>query len=314
MVALRRCGRSGRSTIKLHHRTRRSCGILRAASTLCQGAKDWRDPHSISSDLDASTSEAIIHRLESRGRDEIFCSLFDSYFDFVIQNCSKVLEIGAGTGVVCRALAARNFAGYILGADQSPTFVRAAEKFAAAEGLDASRIQFCVADARRLRADLQHHDFDCVIMHTLISHVDDPAAILRQARQVATPGATLIIVDGDYTGLSYHSAALPELSEVVSKSLVRATFASPCVVRDVPRFLQETGWTLKTANGKCVTEMGTEFSYWKSFAEAYMPRVIGSGLVEASLVDRWWQDQLSQARRKAFFATCSYYTLMGAAR
>jgi len=44
--------------------------------------------------------------LESRGKDPVFRSLFETYFPYLISNCSNVLEIGAGTGVVARALVA----------------------------------------------------------------------------------------------------------------------------------------------------------------------------------------------------------------
>ena len=33
-------------------------------------------------------------------------------------------------------------------------------------------------------------------MHTLISHVDDPLEVLRAARSVVQPGASLVVVDG----------------------------------------------------------------------------------------------------------------------
>jgi 2-polyprenyl-3-methyl-5-hydroxy-6-metoxy-1,4-benzoquinol methylase len=283
-------------------------------ATPAPAKKDWRDPHSISSELDEQTSEAIIQRLESRGKDQIFRSLFDTYFPQLVASCKNVLEIGAGTGVICRALAAQGFQGRLLGIDQSPVFIEAAKKFSAQEGYSPGHVDFKVCDARTLsRADLGDFVPDAIIMHTLISHVDDPGQALRTARALAPPGALLVLVDGDYLGLHYHSNDNPELSETMSRALVEATFASPGVVRALPKLLTTSGWRLESASGKCVSEFGGEFSYWKSFAEAYMPRVKGSGRVAPELVDSWWADQKNLAQEEQFLAACTYYTLFAKA-
>jgi len=200
-----------------------------------------------------------------------------------------------------------------LGVDQSQVFVDAAAKLAAAEGVSADALRFAVADARTLQADVGSRDFDGVVMHTLISHVDDPLYVLKAAREVAKPGAALVIVDGDYPGLSYHSPTRLQLSESVSKALVKATFAAPSVIRDLPALLSQSGWAVESASGKCVSEIGGEFSYWKTFAEAYMPRVIGSGLMPEADVKDWWAEQLQLAEKRQFFAACTYYTLVAKA-
>ena len=71
------------------------------ASTVASSAgaavpKPLPDPHNVSHSLDAETSARIVDRLESRGQDEIFRSLFLGYFPD-LSNCQNVLEIGCGT-------------------------------------------------------------------------------------------------------------------------------------------------------------------------------------------------------------------------
>merc|ERR1711860_327064 len=105
--------------------------------------------------------------------------------------------------------------------------------------------------------DKRCEPYDCIIMHTLISHVDNPALILQEARSLARDGATLIIVDGDYAGLSYHSADNAGRAGEASRALVTATFAQPGVVRDLPTLLKASGWRLESAKGKVVSEVGT---------------------------------------------------------
>jgi ubiquinone/menaquinone biosynthesis C-methylase UbiE len=46
-------------------------------------------------------------------------------------------------------------------------------------------------------------EFDIVILHTLISHADDPARVLGEARRVVRPGGTVAVFDGDYASLTF---------------------------------------------------------------------------------------------------------------
>ena len=67
-----------------------------ASSAGAAPIKPLPDPHNVSHSLDAETSARIVDRLESRGQDEIFRSLFLGYFPD-LYNCQNVLEIGCGT-------------------------------------------------------------------------------------------------------------------------------------------------------------------------------------------------------------------------
>ena len=284
------------------------------------------DPHNISSQLDDATSKALVARLESRAKDAVFRALFDSYFPQLLalpDGGRRVLEVGCGTGVMGRLLFQRGFRGDVLGVDQSPFFVAEAQRLAAEEGVDHAHVRFAVADARTLAQDLllataeggEASDgapvlFDAVVLHTLISHVDDPAHVLSAVRSVARPGAQLFIVDGDYPSLTY-GPGVPQTGVATGEmeaALVQATFACPDVVRRLPALLAESGWGDVTAGGTCVAEVGAHFSYWRSFAEAYMPRVKKAGLVEEGAVDAWWSHQKDAAGKGRVFAACTYYT------
>jgi len=88
-------------------------------------------------DLDADAVERIIDRLEFRGTFEPFVLMREAYLDAVnIPSGARVLDLGCGTGVVARALAARpDFDGEVVGTDLSEDLVRAAAQKAEAEGL-----------------------------------------------------------------------------------------------------------------------------------------------------------------------------------
>jgi ubiquinone/menaquinone biosynthesis C-methylase UbiE len=76
----------------------------------------------------------------------------------------------------------------IIGLDHSPALIDAARRLTAEEGLS-DNVTYQVGDAHH--APYGDDQFDIVALHTLISHVDDPLQVLREARCLARPGGTV---------------------------------------------------------------------------------------------------------------------------
>ena len=135
---------------------------------------------------DDATLERFIERLELRGKDPTFVAYREAYLKLLdLPRTAAVLEIGCGTGVVTRAIAARDgFAGTVTGIDQSPHFIAAGEALAIEAGVG-DRVRFAVGDAHAL--DFDDASFDAAVAHTLVSHVRDPLAVLAEAARVVRP-------------------------------------------------------------------------------------------------------------------------------
>ena len=161
-----------------------------------------RDAMQFINDQDAATLERFIARLEYRGTDPTFRAYREAYLRCIdLPPGASVLELGCGTGVVTRAIAARDgYSGTVTGIDQSPDFIAAARRLAAEDGVG-DRVEFVVGDAHEL--DLPAASFDAVVAHTLISHVRDPLAVLAQAARVVRPGGAVAVFDGDYASLTF---------------------------------------------------------------------------------------------------------------
>ena len=71
-----------------------------------------------------------------------------------------------------------------------------------------------------------------VTMHTLISHVDDPTQVLREAHRVVRPGGTVAVFDGDYASLTF---AYPDhaVATAVEQRLIQLIVANPRIMRDL---------------------------------------------------------------------------------
>ena len=138
------------------------------------------DVYRITDQLDDPTLDAVAARLEARGKHPRFIAMMREYLEAMrIDSAATVLDLGCGTGVVSRAIAQRRgFAGRVTGIDRSPYLIAAARRFAVGEGVPKA-IEFRTGDSQSL--GLPDAAFDAVVAHTLISHVEDPAAEIGRA-------------------------------------------------------------------------------------------------------------------------------------
>jgi SAM-dependent methyltransferase len=102
---------------------------------------------------------------------------------------SLVLDLGAGTGTASRAVALAG--GTAVAVDASLDMLRHDQS---------RRPPAAVGDARRLPG--KEGGFDAVVAAFVLSHVPDPASILREARLVTRPGA--VILASSFTSRSSH--------------------------------------------------------------------------------------------------------------
>lgn len=265
-----------------------------------------RDVHRVSHELDETTIQNLITRMEVRGKDPTFTRLRDAYLEKLpLASAMNVLDLGCGTGVVTRAVARRaGFTGRSAGIDQSPAFIETARRLAVEEGLG-DRVEFHVGDAHSL--GYPDRSFDVVIAHTLISHVTDPITVLKEAARVIRTTGIIAIFDGDYASLTF-ACSDPELGKAMDEALRITVFTNPRVMSHLSRILGEVGLELAGTLPHAHAEIGTA-GFFKSFAETYAPLVSRTGLLSAEQVDTWLAEQRRAMEEGTFFAACNYYAV-----
>jgi ubiquinone/menaquinone biosynthesis C-methylase UbiE len=263
-----------------------------------------RDAMQFINEQDAATLQRFIERLEFRAKDPTFVAYREAYLKLIdLPYTAAVLDLGCGTGVVTRAIAARDrFSGTVTGIDQSPEFLAAAERLAADAGVG-DRVEFVVGDAHEL--DLPAASFDAAVGHTLISHVRDPLAVLAEAARVIRPGGVVVVFDGDYASLTF-GCSDPQLGQAIERAIQSMIMSSPRVMREVPRLLPEAGLQLIATQAHVYAEAGSS-SFLLNLAETYGPLATLNGLASAAHVDAWLDDQRRSAEAGTFFAACNYY-------
>jgi len=258
-------------------------------------------------ELDDATVTRLIDRLEFRGRDPFFVQMREAYLDrMALDPEASVLEVGCGTGVVVRALARRpGFTGTVTGVDPSPVFIDAARKLAAEEGI-VGRLQLEVGDGHALQFPDDH--FDAVLVHTTISHVLDPLALLRECVRVLRPGGQLAVYDGDYASWTF---AHPDhdLARAMEEAIIAAVVNNPRVLRDMPRLLAELGLECSATLADVYADIGAG-NFFGPAIEAYGPIAVRAGLATEEAMAGWLEDQRRARESGQFFAACNYYAYL----
>jgi SAM-dependent methyltransferase len=278
-------------------------GVTNASTT----ARDDRDIFRLAPSMDATVLETIAARLEFRGTDEGYARRSQAYLPRLpLANARRILALGCGTGIEVRALRRLTRPDTaVIGIDHSPALIDAARRLTADEGL-ADNVTYQVGDA--------HHtpygdaEFDIITLHTLISHVEDPLQVLREARRLVRPGGTVAVFDGDYASLTF---AHPDhaLAKTIEEKLIQLIVANPRIMRDLPRLLPEAGLELVESDGTLYADIGSS-RFWVSAAESYGVLLARSGLLPQAVVDDWRTFQVQSAADKIFFGASNYYTYL----
>jgi len=254
--------------------------------------------------LDATAQQRVIDRLEFRGNYAPFVAMRDAYLDRLdLPPGARVCELGCGTGVVSRAIAARDsFDGTVIGTDLSEALVTEADRRARAEGLDTASFRSSPGGMSGEPDD----SCDLVILHTLISHVVETGPLLAEAARIAKRDARVVVFDGDYASLVCH-AGHPSEDVTIVDAMLQAVVANPHVMRDLPRLMAEAGLSLTSASGDVLLEVGSA-EFFASMVEAYVPMAVRAGLLDEGAAANWRARFRAACDRGQFFGSCNFVT------
>ncbi|HKR99910.1 MAG TPA: class I SAM-dependent methyltransferase [Candidatus Dormibacteraeota bacterium] len=132
--------------------------------------------------LDASSAYTGNADAWAAGPGRLYDRLSEAVLDAVARPLAelRVLDVGAGTGAMSRAVRARG--GSPVGVDSAPDMVARMR----ADGFDA-----VVGDIRSLPFD--DAEFDGAVAAFAISHIDDPVHALREMRRVVRDGGFVVV-------------------------------------------------------------------------------------------------------------------------
>ena len=265
------------------------------------------DIYRITDRLDPATLDLIIERLESRGKHPRTRALIDDYLDAMnIDAAADVLDIGCGTGVVARRVAARRgFKGRVIGIDLSAYLTLHGSRLAAAEGV-AGQIDFRTGDS--LTLGVPDQSLDAVIAHTLLSHVENPAQVLAEVRRVLKPDGVAAIFDGDFASITFEGSDAVK-SKRDDETIIAAIMTQPRVMRQLPALLRATGLRTIRCVGQVIADVG-RMDYWGSAVESFRKMLPKTGAMSTDYAEAWAADLQARSDRGEFFAASNYFSYL----
>lgn len=158
----------------------------------------------------------------------------------------RALDIGCGPGSITVGLAAAVAPGEVIGIDVEPGQVARARAMAQQRSVE--NVRFEVASGDHL--PFPNGYFDAAFEHTVLEHVANPLAVVREMRRVLKPGGGIGLADGDW---GTHALA-PALPLVVAgfdlyEQLWRSNGGDPSVGRRQRALLREAGFPRATVRG-----------------------------------------------------------------
>jgi ubiquinone/menaquinone biosynthesis C-methylase UbiE len=147
--------------------------------------------------------------------------------------------------------------------------------------------------------------FEAVVAHTLVSHVDDPLAVVKEAARVVKPGGMVGIFDGDYASLTF-TLADAEQTRKYDEALINAIVTSPRVMRYMPRLIREAGLEMVRVFSYVMAEVG-KADFWLSGIESFQKLAPLSEAMTEEEAKQWFTALVKDSEEGVFFGASNYY-------
>jgi ubiquinone/menaquinone biosynthesis C-methylase UbiE len=149
---------------------------------------------------DLEQARDLLARLERRGRVSDEIATRAAYLDLLgLRPGERVLDVGCGSGVVTRDVAARiRPGGRVVGLDPNRAFLVVARELAGAAGV-LEDVEFRHGDARAL--PFGDAEFDAALAVTALSHVPEGERAIPEMARVVRPGGRVGVFDLDTDSL-----------------------------------------------------------------------------------------------------------------
>ena len=189
------------------------------------------------SGLDDATQVRLAGVLEARGADARQREMRRTFLGEIdYPRGARVLDVGCGTGVLTRQLAAEPGVNSVVGVDAAPSLLENARELAR----DLAAVEFEEADAREL--PFADASFDVVVFDSTLSHVPGPDRALAEAYRVLRPSGWLGAFDGDYATVTVALGDHDPLQACVD-AMVAGSVTDRWLVRRLPALVHECGFS-----------------------------------------------------------------------
>ena len=254
-------------------------------------------------EADVEMVERIAQALEIRANDPQQKKMLASYLtEIEFPARAQVVEIGCGTGPVCRQLATWNNVGQVTGVDPSPIFLAKARELSA----HFSNLTFREGNADNLW--FEDNAVDIVIFHTTLCHLSSPETALQETFRILRPGGWLAVFDGDYASTTFGIGDLDPL-QVCAESFRASFIHDSWLARRTPELASQTGFKTQSFGSHGYTET-TSPDYMFTIVDRGADALAASGEIGANLAKALKDEARRRARAGQFFGYITYTSLI----
>lgn len=249
--------------------------------------------------------------LEARGRQPHQARLRRGFLSLAgVGPGARVLDVGCGTGVVTRDVAARVGArGRTVGVDPSRALLRVARRRLAASAGGAAPT-FRLGDG--LALPFASASFDVTLAVTVLLHVPASARILDEMLRVTRPGGRVAVLDQDFGTLALDVPDRALTRRIVDGHAERF-YAEPWSGRTLARRLRLAGLARVRSRAFVVVDRAYD-DYVRSMLGRRVQLAVAWRLVSAAEGRRWLESLEDAAARGDFFMSLNYYGAAGVRR
>ena len=260
-------------------------------------------------DVDAQADPAqFVKALELRGRDAHHARLRHRFLRFIpVRVGDRVLEAGCGTGVIVRDLAAMvGRRGRVVGVDRSRTVITAARRLCRG-ATGATPVTLRVADGARL--PFPDAAFDIALAVTVVLHVADPLAFVKELTRITRASGRVAVQDQDF-GTVAVTHPNPALTDRILAGVAARIYEEPYSGRRLPGLLRAAGLD----SVRLLTDVHQDTTlepFTKGFLERRAENAVRFGIVNATVAQGWLDGFTRLVAAGAFVFTMNYYGAVG---
>lgn len=176
-------------------------------------------------------SKEEFYRLEKQSHQKAY-DLSTELSHINLKSHQQVVDIGCGSGVLCRYLSDIFPKMEITGIDKSRDRILQAQ----AHNENTDRIQYIAGEI-----DSLENKFDLAICRYVLEHLEDPLTFLNKVKSVLKPGGKFIIIDFDGFMMNFHT----ENKRLINflDILVKCSGVDFYIGRKIPSLLEQSGFS-----------------------------------------------------------------------
>jgi ubiquinone/menaquinone biosynthesis C-methylase UbiE len=247
--------------------------------------------------------EVIAQTLELRATLPQYQAILRAYLsEIAFPPNARVLEVGCGTGAVARLVVQWPNVGAVVGVDPSPALLDKARTLSTGMPM----LSFHEADGKAL--PFPANSFDVVVLHTVLTHVPGPDALLAEVWRVLRPQGSVGIGDGDFSTATVALGDDDPLQTCVA-AFVENFVHDPWLVRRMSALARAAGFDVSPLRSYGIVET-IDPSLTPTWVERGAEARLGAGHIGAELAAALKAEACRRIAEGSWFGYMAYASLI----